>query len=149
MPTKRRLEQLKSARAVALQACKKRKSEASSIPNAHFEIEDDKLSTTDTSDTESESGTWIWNESANESGSDTAEGEEDDGNESELELEESRTKRALSLEASRKEIKCNKEGEDILRGVYGIGSRSSSKRQRKSARELEEQASKTYDIRAL
>ena len=33
--------------------------------------------------------------------------------------------------------------------MYGIGSRRSSKRQRKSARELEEQAKKTYDIRAL
>ena len=60
-------------------------------------------------------------------------------------MEESR---AVSPEVP-KEIKWNKEGESKLRGVYGIGSRSSSKRQRKSARELEEQDTKTYDIRAL
>lgn len=84
MPSKRRLDQLKSARAAAVQACKKRKSEASSVLNAHPEIVDDKLSTTDTSNTEDESGTWFWNESANESDPDTEEGEEDDKNESDL-----------------------------------------------------------------
>ena len=150
MPSKRRLEQLKSARAVMAQAHKKRKSEVSSVLDAHHpEIEDDKLSTadtSDTSDTEGESGIWFWNESVNESGSDTVEGEEDNENESDLEIEETR---AVSPEAPEKEIKWNKEGEDRLRGVYGIGSRSLSKRQRKSARELEEQASKTYDISAL
>ena len=58
-------------------------------------------------------------------------------------MEESRS---VSPEVPKKEIKWNKEGESKLRGVYGIGSRSSSKRQRKSARELEEQATKTYDL---
>ena len=79
MPSKRRLEQLKSARAAAVQACKMRKSETSSIINAHLEIQDDKLSTADTRDTEGESETWFWNDSANESGSDAEKGEEDDG----------------------------------------------------------------------
>lgn len=34
----------------------------------------------------------------------------------------------------RKEIKWNKEGENKLRGEYGVGSKATSKRQRKSAR---------------
>ena len=87
MPSKRRLDQLKSARAVAVQACKKRKSEASSVLNVHLEVKNDKLSTTGTSDTEGESGTWFWNESANESDSDTEE-EEDEDEEGEDEDEE-------------------------------------------------------------
>lgn len=40
-------------------------------------------------------------------------------------------------------------GEDKFRSAYGNGSRSTSKRERKSTRELEKQASQTYDIRAL
>ena len=68
MPSKRGLEQLKSARAAAVPPLKKKKSEASSVLNsAQLEIDDDKLSTADTSDTEGESGTWFWKESANES----------------------------------------------------------------------------------
>lgn len=35
MPFKRRIDQLKSARAVAVQACKKRESETSLVPNVH------------------------------------------------------------------------------------------------------------------
>ncbi len=92
MPSKRRLDQLKSARAVAVQACKKIKSKASSVLNAH----------PDTSDTEDESGTWFWNESANESGSDTEEGDDDEENELDLEVKESR---AVSSEVPKKEIK--------------------------------------------
>lgn len=66
MPSKRRLTQLKSARAAAVLSSKKRKVEASLVLNsAQLEIDDDKLSITDTSDTEGESGTWFWNESAN------------------------------------------------------------------------------------
>ena len=89
MPSKRRLDQLKSARAAAVQAYKKRKFEASSVLNVHLEVEDDKLSTTDTSNTEGESVTWFWNESANESDSDTEE-EEDEDEEGEDEDEEER-----------------------------------------------------------
>ena len=145
MPTKRRLNQLKSARDLAVEACKRRKFEASLVVNSQPEIEDDKLSAADTSDTEDESETWFWNDSANESDSDTEEGEDSDENESDLEVEESRE---VSPEVC-KEIKWNKEGENKLRGVYGIGSKATSKRQRKSARELDEQAKQTYDIRAL
>ena len=143
MPSKRRLEQLKSARVTAVQAKKRRRCEVNlAIDPAQLEIDNDKLSTTDTSDTEGESGTWFWNESANEDDSDTEEGgeEEDkvDESESDLDIDEVKTK-----------IKWNKEGEDKLRGAYGNGSRSTSRRERKSTRELEKQASKTYDIRAL
>ena len=81
----------------------------------------------------------------NESDSDTEEGEDGDENESDLEVEKSR---AVSPKV-RKEIKWNKEGKNKLRRVYGIWSRATSKRQRKSARELDEQAKQTYDIRAL
>lgn len=53
------------------------------------------------------------------------------------------------IDEVRTQIKWNKEGEDKLRGAYGNGSRSTSRRERKSTRELEKQASKTYDIRVL
>lgn len=76
MPTKHRLEQLRSP-----QACKKRKSDTSSVPN---DVEDDKLSTTDKIDTGNKCGVWFWNESANVS---TEEGDENDGNKSDLEVE--------------------------------------------------------------
>ena len=81
MPSKRCLTQLKSARAAAVLSSKKRKIKASLVLNlAQPEIDDNKLSTTDTSDTEGEFRTWIWNESANESGSDTEEGEDNESN---------------------------------------------------------------------
>ena len=145
MPTKCRLNQLKSARALAVKACKRRKFEASLFVNSQPEIEDDKLNAADTSDTEVESGTWFWNDSANESDLDTEEGEDGDENESELEVKESR---AVSPKV-RKEIKWNNEGKNKLCGVYGIGSRATSKKQQKFAFELDKQAKQTYDIRAL
>ena len=142
MPSKRRLDQLKSAKAAAVQACKKRKSEASSVLYIHLEVEDDKLSTTDTSDTEGESATWFWNESANESDSDTEDEEDEDeeekdDNQLDREEGESRTQKAVSLGVPKMEIKWNRQGEDKLRGGYGNGSRTTLKKQRKFARELE------------
>lgn len=108
----------------------------------------DTTDTTDTTDTEDESGTWFWNESANETDSDTE--EEGNGNhENDLEGNESRTEEAVSSEVPKVEIKWNREGEDKLRGRYGKGSKRTRMRQQKSARELEKEASKTYDIRAL
>ena len=62
---------------------------------------------------------------------------------------ESRTQKAVSLGVPKMEIKWNRQGEDKLRGGYGNGSRTTLKKQRKFARELEKQASNTYDIRAL
>lgn len=101
MPSKRRLTQLKTARAAAVLSLKRRKVEASLLLNsAQLEIDDDKLSTADTSDTKSGFGTWFWNESVNESDSDTEEGEkgeeDDEDDESNAEIEESRTKEAVS-----------------------------------------------------
>ena len=102
MPSKRSLEQMKSARAAAVQSLKRRKFEASSVlSSAQLEVDDDKLSTAERSDTEDESGAWFLNESANESDSDTEGGdeeEEDDENESDLDGEEPRTERAVSPE---------------------------------------------------
>ena len=131
---------------------KKRKVEASLVLNsAQLEIDDDKLSMTDTSDTKGESGTWFWNESANESGSDTEEegdkGEkEGEDNESNPEIEKPSTEKAVSSEV---EMRWNKEGEDKLRGAYGNGLTSTLRRARKAALELEKQASKTYNIKEL
>ena len=97
MPSKRCLTQLKSARAAAVLSSKKRKIEASLVLNlAQPEIGDNKLSTTDTSDTEGEFRTWFWNESANESGSDTE--EEGDKKEEEGEDNESNRDRRAYIE---------------------------------------------------
>ena len=72
MPIKRRLQHLKAARAASVESFKKRRLEASSLPNsARLQIDNDKLSTGDTSDTDGESGIWFWNESANETNSDS------------------------------------------------------------------------------
>lgn len=58
MLSKQCLNQLKSTRAAAIQACKKRKSKASSIFNLIYKIKDNKLNVTDTSDTQG--GFEIW-----------------------------------------------------------------------------------------
>ncbi len=76
IPSKRCLKQLKSARVAAVQAKKKRRCEVNLVTDpAQLEMDNDKLSTTDTSDTEGESETWFWNESANEDDSDIERGE--------------------------------------------------------------------------
>lgn len=114
-------------------------------------IEDDKLSTADSSDTEGKSG--FGTKARNESDSDNEEGEdedakEDDENESDLEVEESRTKKTFSPEVPEKEMKQNEEGEE--RTSFGwCTSRSSLRRQRKSTQEFGEKTSKAYDVRAL
>ena len=56
---------------------------------------------------------------------------------------------AASLRNAVKEIKWHKERENNLRGGYEKGSRSTNNIQRKATKELEKEASKTYDIRAL
>lgn len=97
MPSNRRLDQLKSARVAAVQAKKRRRYEVDIVTDpAPLEIDDDKLSTTDTSNMEGESGILFWNESLNEDDSDTEEeGEEvdkfDEG-ESDLDIDEVKTK---------------------------------------------------------
>ena len=71
MRLKRQRQHLKAAKTASIESFKKRKLEASSLPrSAQLQIDDDKLST---SDTEGESGIWFWNESANETDSDSEE----------------------------------------------------------------------------
>lgn len=147
MPSKRKLEQLKKARAASVQSFKKRKLEASSLPNsAQLLIDDDKPNTSDTIDTEAEFGAPVGNEGVNEG----YEASEERGHYHAEELGfEARTEGAAKLESCPKEIKWNREGGTKLRGVYGKGSRSTRKRQKKSARELELGASKTYKLGVL
>ncbi len=137
--SKRCLEKLKSARVVAVQAKKRRRWKVNLVTDqAQLKIDNNKLSTTDKSDTECESRTWFWNKSVIEDDSDTEERGEEEDKESDSDIDEVRT-----------QIKWNKEGEEKLRRVYRNSSRSTSRREWKSARELEKQASKTYDIRVL
>ncbi len=149
MVSKRRRDHLKAAREASVASFKKRRSEASSLPTLdQCEIDDNKLSTTNTSDTEDDSQTWFWNESANETDSDLEEESNDEDDEN-LEEEHPKTEREASPEVLKQELKWNKEGKSSLCGGYGVGSRLSRKRERKSARELEKEGSKSYDIRAL
>ncbi len=96
MTSKRQRAQRNAARVASNEVFKKRRLEARSLPTVQSKIDDDKLSTIDTSDTEGEEETWFWNESANETNSDTEEdGDDVDG--LDLDLEESRTERAVKL----------------------------------------------------
>ena len=105
MPSKQRRKQWKSARAASFEVFKKKRLEASSLPNSvQLRIDDRKLSTTNTDDTDNESGTWFWNKSANKTDSDI----EEEGNrnhENDLEGDESRTEEAASSELHKVEIK--------------------------------------------
>lgn len=133
-------------------ASKKRNVEASLVFNlAQLEIDNNKLSTTNISNTEGESETWFWNKSANESNSDTKkEGDkkEEKGkdNKSNLEIEKPSIESAVNPKI---EIKWNKKGENKLYGVYRNGSISTLRRVWKTALKLDKQASKTYNIREL
>ena len=95
MVSKRCRNHLKAAREASVASFKKRRSEASSLLTSdQCEIDDNKLSTSDTSDTEDDSRTWFWNESANESDSDSEEGGDvDDGD---LKEDHSKTEREAS-----------------------------------------------------
>lgn len=88
--------------------------------SAQPKIDDDKLSTVNTSDTEDELEIWFWYKSANKTNSDTEE-EGDDVVKSDLDLEEPKIKQAVSPDVSKTEIRWNKEGEDRLRGGYSKG----------------------------
>lgn len=140
MPSRRRLEHLKAARAKAIQSIKRKKAEARSPSyTVQLDIDDDKLSTTDTRDTKDGPGMIGGSEEEGDGGLDK----------SGWEVEQCRTERAASAEAPKWGINWNSEGESQLRGLYGKGSKSSLQRQRKSARESEKQASETYSISAL
>ena len=148
MRLKRQRQHLKASGTASIESFKKRKLEASSLhESAQPQIDDDKLSTDDTSDTEGESAIWFWNESANEIDSDSE--EEGELDEKDWEEEQSSTQQDVSCISSKVEIKWNKEGERNLRGGYGKGSKSTQMRHNESARDLEKEASKTYNIEAL
>ncbi len=148
MPSKRQRAQRNAARAASVEIFKKRRLEASSLLNS--DTDDDKLSTTDTSNNESESAeTWFWNESANETDLDSEEGGCEDVDEGDLEEEQPKMERAVSPKSSKVELKWNRKKEQTLCGGYGKGSRSTQMLHNKSARELRKEASKTYNIQAL
>lgn len=114
MPSKQRLDQLKSVKAIAVQVCKKRKSEASLVFNIHLKVKDDKLSTTGISNTEGKSGTCFWNKSGNESDSDNEKKEDKDKKEEDKDKEEkdnnqkeknSGIQKAVSLNIPKMDIK--------------------------------------------
>lgn len=147
MPSKRKLEQLKKARVASVKSFKKRKLEASSLPNsAQLLIDDYKPNTSDTIDTEAEFGAPVGNEGVNEGYEASEERGHYDAEEPGF---EARTEGAAKLESRPKEIKWTREGGTKLRGVNEKESRSTRKRQKKSARELELGASKTYKLGVL
>ena len=90
MTSKRQRQQRNAARTASNEVLKKRRLEVS----AQSKLDDDKLSTTDTSNTKGEE-IWFWNKSANETNSDK-EGERDDVDMEDV--EESRTEQAVSPE---------------------------------------------------
>ena len=148
-PIKRQLAHLKKARLASVEHFKKQKLERSQSTNTEqLRIDDDQLRTSDTSDTEDREGFWFWNESANETDSDSeCSGESDEG---ELDCgPESRTEKEAVLETRPGEIQWNREGEKKLREGYGKGSRATTERRKKVAKELEKEASKMYNIMAL
>ena len=105
MPSKSQREQRTVTRTTSTEFLKKRRSEASPLPNsAELKADDDKLSTVDISDTKGESEAWFWNKSANETDSDTEEEGNDDVDELDVDIEESRTEQAVSPEARKAEI---------------------------------------------
>ena len=70
MPSKRQRKQQNATKAVSVEFFKKRRLEASSLlTSVQLDINNNKLSTTDTSNEEAESGTWFWNESINKTDS--------------------------------------------------------------------------------
>ena len=110
MRSKRQRKQLSAVKATSIQLFKKRKLEASSVYNLLQQpsIHNNKpntidTSTADTSD-EKETATWFWNKSANETNSDKEEKEVGGGDGKDLE-EQSKTKQAVSHQASQAELK--------------------------------------------
>lgn len=93
---------------------------------------------------ESESETWFQNESANESGLDFEEGNSN-MDESDMETEEPRTEQAVRPVVYKKEVKWREQ----VSWSYRKGSKSKQMRKQRSARELENEALKTYNIQAL
>lgn len=147
MPSKRKLEQLKKARAASVQSFKKRKLESSLLlsNSTQLKTDDDKLNESDTIDKEAKSGTLFGDEGDSAYG----EGRHSNAEEPNFPGEQLSIDGGAKSGGWPKEIKWSREAETKMRGIYGKGSRSTQKRQRKSARELESEASKTYKLGAL
>lgn len=86
------LDQLKSMKATAIQACIKRKSKASSVLNMIHEFENNQLSISDTNNTDGKPGTWFQNQSANESNSEIEQNRYSNKNENEKEENQEKEK---------------------------------------------------------
>lgn len=143
MPSKRRLEQLKKARAAAVQSIKKRKLESSLL--SQLKTENDNLNESDTIDKEAKSRTLF----SHEGDSPYGEGRHFNAEGPDFPREQLSIVGGAKSEGRPKEIKWNREGETKMRGIYGKGSQSTWKRKQKSARELESEVSKTYKLGAL
>lgn len=88
MPLKQQFQCLNSARVASIEFFKKKKTKASSLCSlAGLQIDNDKLSTRDSSDTEGEFGTWFWNKNTNDTDLDFEEREESDINKEDWEEE--------------------------------------------------------------
>lgn len=166
MVSKRQREQRNNATAALVQYHKKRKTERE---QACFQLSNDssdgELSTDDTeNDNEAK---WFWNDSANETESDSEEeGNSDQDLDLDLDLDldqpdldpdmnkdkpESNNKQpGIDKEAPKMmSLRWNKEAENNLRGGYGKGSRSTTQRQQRAAKALEQENSHTPHIGAL
>ena len=150
------LAHLKKARLVLVEYFKKQKLEYQIHYTEQFYIDnqvwtsdmhdtDNTNNTEDTKEVEEEKKTWFWHQSANESESDT----ENDGGYSDIEREESKTEEEVAPSKPPKKIHWDKKREDNLWGFYGKGSLATLKRKKKAAKELEKEASKSYNISAL
>lgn len=148
IPSKRQRAQRNAAQTASIQTFKNRRLEASSPFNSEqLIIDDDKLSTIDTTDDEGDSaGTWYWNESANETDSDSEEESYNNVDEEDLEEEQSKMEQAVSPNNTKVELKWNRKGEQTLCEGYGKGSRSTQILHNKSARKLKKEASQTCAV---
>lgn len=149
MVLKRCCDQLKAAWEAFVLLFNKKRSETSSFPILdQCKIDDNKFSTTVTSNKEDDSQIWFQNESINEIDLDS---EEKSNNENDNNLEEKhlKTEKKASLKVLKQELKQNKEGENSLCKGYGIRLRSFRKRKRKSVWELENEGLKSYNNRVL
>lgn len=131
---------------------KKRRSGASSFSTLdYYKIDENKLNTTNTSNTTDDSQTWFWNKSTNKSDSDSEKeaNHRDDRDTENIDEKYSKTKEKTSSEVFKQELKWNKEGERSLCRGYESGSRSTRWRKKNLAQELEKEGSKSYNIKTL
>ncbi len=106
MLSKRRRKQLKFARAISLEVCKKRRLEASLLSNSvqlNCKLSNI-IDTTNTTNIEDKSGTWFWNQSANKTDSNIEE-EGNSNHKNNLEGNKFRIEEAVCSDVPKVEIK--------------------------------------------